>query len=279
MLDVSRLIMGLSKLIRTATTPPSLSPSGSYLAAFNGTHLIIYRTASYRIEKTVPLQSQTGVIKWSHRSTSSQPRILFATDDTIRIWSLQDLSWSATLNNGTGGLGKIANAEFGVSDDEVLVLSDFNSKLTVWNTKTGRTIDIRDPKFPIGGHEYRPNSEILAILTKSAAQDMLTIHAPRSYKVITSAALPTSDAQGLKWSPDGMWIAVWDADTAGLKVFIYTADGNFYRTYTDDDDQGLGVQCIEWSPDSQYLAISGYDNRVMLLSAKTVCWEPHTNSV
>jgi WD40 repeat protein len=235
--------------------------------------LIIYRTASLRIEKAVPLQSQTGIIRWSHRNASSQPRILFATEDTIRIWTLQDLSWSATLNNGTCGLGSIANAEFGTCDDEILVFSEFNAKVTVWNIKTGRTVDIRDPKFPTGGHEYRPNSEVLAILTKSAVQDTLTIHAPRSYRVIKAAALPTSDAQGLKWSPDGMWIAVWDTDTAGQKVFVYTADGNLYRTHTGDDDQGLGVQCIEWSPDSRYLAISGYDHKVTLLSAKTVSWK------
>jgi WD40 repeat protein len=214
-----------------------------------------------------------GIIRWSNRNASSQPRILFATEDTIRIWNLQDLSWSATLKNGTCGLGRIANAEFGTCDDEILVFSEFNAKLTVWNIKTGRTIDIRDPKFPTSGHEYRPNSEVLAILTKSAVQDTLTIHAPRSYRVIQAAALPTSDAQGLKWSPDGMWIAVWDTDTAGQKVFIYTADGNLYRTHTGDDDQGLGVQCIEWSPDSRYLAISGYDHKVTLLSAKTVSWK------
>jgi WD40 repeat protein len=170
-------------------------------------------------------------------------------------------------------MGRIANAEFGFCDDEVLVFSDFGSKVTVWNVKTGRTIEIRDPKCGSGSHEYRPNSEIFAILTRTAAQDTLTIHAPRSYKAIKAAALPTSDAQGLKWSPDGMWIAIWDTDTAGQKVFIYTADGNLYRTHTGDEDQG-GLQCIEWSPDSRYLAISGYDHRVTLLSTRTVRREP-----
>jgi WD40 repeat protein len=238
--------------------------------------MVIYRIPSLKLARTVLQQSQTAIIRWSHpnfRTPSRLPRLLFASDDTVHIWSLQDRSWSATVNNGTYGMGRITNAEFGVCDDEVLVFSDFGSKVTVWNVNTGRTIEIRDPKFPFHGHEYRPNSEVFAILTRSAAQDVLTIHAPRSYKVIRATALPTTDAQGLKWSPDGMWIAIWDTESVGQKVFIYTADGNLYRSHIGDDDQGiggLGVQCIEWSPDSRYLAIGGSEHRVTLLSTKTV---------
>jgi hypothetical protein len=58
------------------------------------------------------------------------------------------------------------------------------------------------------------------------------------------------DAQGLKWSPDGRWLAVWDSASSGYKVFIYTPDGHLYRTYTGTENgfNGLGVKIIEWSP-------------------------------
>ena len=45
-------------------------------------------------------------------------------DEHVRVWDLLDEVWTATIKNGSGGMGKIAHAEFGRTKDEVLVLSD-----------------------------------------------------------------------------------------------------------------------------------------------------------
>uniref|UniRef100_A0A093UVV6 WD repeat-containing protein WRAP73 n=1 Tax=Talaromyces marneffei PM1 TaxID=1077442 RepID=A0A093UVV6_TALMA len=83
----------------------------------------------------------------------------------------------------------------------------------------------------------------------------------------------------LKWSPDGRWIAIWDAASSGTKVLIYTADGQHFRTYTGRDDaentHDLGVKCIEWAPlkprqqNSEVLAVGKYDGTVDLLNTRT----------
>jgi WD40 repeat protein len=108
----------------------------------------------------------------------------------------------------------------------------------------------------------------------------LTIHEPRSYELIGREVLPTVDAQGLKWSPDGQWIAVWDAASAGTKVLIFTADGQLFRAYTgpsgSDESLDLGVKVIEWSPvsphgnQSEVLAVGKVDGTVDLLQSRTV---------
>jgi len=200
-------------------------------------------------------------------------RILLADEDTIRVWDIRDTEWSATINNAGGSIGKPANIEYGRDDDEVLIFYDFGIKVKIWSLSTSRSVEIRDPKLTAKGHGYRPRTGHFALLTRPAAHDIITLHAPRSYKLIDSFTVATVDAQGLKWSPDGRWLAVWDSASSGYKVFIYTPDGHLYRTYTGDRENGfngLGVKIIEWSPQGKYLAIGGHDNRITLLSTTTV---------
>lgn len=73
---------------------------------------------------------------------------------------------------------------------------------------------------------------------------------------------------------------MWDAASTGTKVFIYTADGQLFRTYTGPPDSDpvfdLGVKGIEWSPvdgrngTSEFLAVARVDGNVDLLKSKTV---------
>jgi len=76
------------------------------------------------------------------------------------------------------------------------------------------------------------------------------------------------DAQGLKWSPCGRWIAVWDSAASGYKVLIYTADGHLFRT-REKACEGLGIKTVEWSPASEFLVVGSYDGRISFLSTYT----------
>jgi WD40 repeat protein len=198
-------------------------------------------------------------------------------------------------------MGKNVHAEFGRTEDEVVVFSDFASKATVWCLRTGRTVEIRDPKFSGKdgrGWGYRPSAEekaperggMLAILCRSAGQDILLLLAPKTYDVVRKVELPTVDAAGLKWSRDGRWIAVWDAASSGYHLHIYTADGHLYRTMcretSDDLDrwgvEGLGIKSVEWVPGNQYLGVGGWDRRVRILSTRTfslVVFLDHTTEI
>ena len=195
----------------------------------------------------------------------------------MRVWDLDDHDWSASIDNGSGGLGPISSVEFGGDDSEVLVFSSFGAQVTCWSLWTGRSVEIKDPKFIAKGHgrSRLGRSGIFALLSRPAAQDIVSLHVAESYDVMKSFSLPTVDVQGLKWSPDGRWFTVWDTPSTGFKVFIYTADGHLYRCYTgdyfDDDLMGLGVKSIEWSPSGDFLAVGGYENTVILLSTRTVC--------
>lgn len=185
-------------------------------------------------------------------------------------------------------MGKNVHVEFGSTEDEVVVFSDFASKATVWCLKSGRAVEIRDPKFPGvdgKGWGYRPVAEgrergrpsVMAVLCRNAGYDVMMLLAPRTYAVLKKVELPTVDAAGLKWSRDGRWIAVWDAASSGYHVHIYTADGHLYRSLSRESNEemdkwgieGLGVKSIEWVPGNEWLAVGGWDRRVRILSTRT----------
>ncbi|PSN74189.1 WD40 repeat-like protein [Corynespora cassiicola Philippines] len=293
-----------------ASSPSVASPCGSRIACLSSTRLQIRCLTTFDIIRSIALPPahdlRTSRIAWSPPTPSiygtvtpprrtppaRSNRILVADDETTRVYDLRNEKWSAVISNGSGGMGKNVHAEFGRTENEALVWSDFASVVKVWCLKTGRTVEIRDPKF-IGresrGWGYRPfeDSEegrgtegkgtVMAILCRSAGQDILLLLAPKTYKTLSRIELPTVDAQGLRWSRDGRWLAIWDAASCGYRLCIYTADGHLYRTITreasemtnDWDVEGLGIKSIEWVPGNAWLAVGGWDRRVRILSTRT----------
>ncbi|KAL2356935.1 hypothetical protein BJ546DRAFT_1058556 [Cryomyces antarcticus] len=258
------------------------SPNGVYIASLTASRFLIRKTTTHDILRSWPLPSEHNtrniLLRWSAGST----RVVLADSDNTRVYDLRDTRWLAHINNGSGGMGKIVNAEFGGTRNEVLLFSEFGARVTVWNVDSGRSVEIRDPKFTKQGRgwDYRPVSScgssgnsMFALLSRAGAQDVVTLHAPATYQVLKTTVLPTVDAQGLKWSPDGKWFAVWEAASAGYSILIYTADGHVYRTYSGEgveaDVQGLGIKSVEWSPRGDFLAVGGCDYRVTLLSTRT----------
>lgn len=210
----------------------------------------------------------------------SHQRLLCATNGRMSVWQLNSLEWHADIENIEPSVTAV---DFGANDDEAILFHAWSSKVTIFNLETASSLVIKSPKFcspSSQGHGYRPQTKQLAILLKPEAIDLLTIHEAYSYETISKVNLPTVDAQGLKWSPDGRWIAIWDAASNGTMVVIYTADGQHFRTFTGRKDMenthDLGVKCIEWAPfkirqqSSDILAIGKYDGTVDLLNTRTV---------
>lgn len=303
------------------------SPTASHVAHLAGSRLQIRSLTTFEIIRNIALPSaqdlRNSTIAWSPpthlpaptpSSTATPPRrsrnrapqlvshrFLIADDDTVRVYDLRDEKWNAVVSNGSGSMGKNVHVEFGLDEREVLIWSAFQSRLVRWCLKTGRSVEIRDPKFEgkVGkGWGYRPRGEdngctasnnekgsrngnptgnVMAILCRSSGQDILLLLAPPSYTILKRVELPTTDAQGLKWSRDGRWLAIWDSAATGYFLHIYTADGHLYRTLTREPSvdlnewgvEGLGIKSVEWVPGNEWLAVGGWDRRVRILSTRT----------
>lgn len=263
----------------------SLSDDGLFATHVNAKDLVVYSgLASEHKEVQTARIKEAGVKSLKFCPTrnptrsSKERRLLSANESRISVWQLDELQLFAEVENLEPGT---LNIEFGADETEILVFHAWNTKMTIHSLDTGHSSMIKSPKSAHHhGFGYRPQTKHFAILLKPETADLLTIHEPQSYDLINRVVLSTIDAQGLKWSPDGRWIAVWDAASSGTKVLIFTADGQLFRTYTGpsevDDSFDLGVKYIEWSPvgkggTSDTLAVGKVNGNVDLLRTKTVC--------
>ncbi len=264
------------------------SPNGTLIATVHQSRLILRSSTTGDICQNFQLPQdfpeKCRYVRWykgySFKTTVPEiqhkgktERVLLANDDTVLIYSAKDAQWKAEITGASSNLGSIANIDFGYTPDEVLVFSDFRVKVTIWSLITNRGVEIRDPKTIVNGYDYRLQSGHLAVLTRAAAHDTVMLLDPGSYDLSKNFDLPTVEAQGLKWSTDGRWLAIWDAASSGYKVLIYTADGHLFKTYMGGQDAhniGLGVKSLSWGPTAGLLAIGDYNGHVTLLNTNTV---------
>jgi hypothetical protein len=169
---------------------------------------------------------------------------------------------------------------FGASDDEVCVFSEFGLKLSIFNLSTSRSVDINAPKFYNPGVaakalSYRPKTLNLALLTRNAGKDIISVHAKDTLDVTRSWYPDTVDAQGLAWSPDGRWLAVWESPSQGHRMLIYAADGYLYKTWngpipvTEEDmalSLGPGIKIYDWNKNGTLVAVGDFSTRVTVLT-------------
>ncbi|PWY89981.1 YVTN repeat-like/Quino protein amine dehydrogenase [Aspergillus heteromorphus CBS 117.55] len=278
---------GVSNLI-------SLAEDGDYAVQLSGKDLIIHLDPASPEFKEVQIiklkENGSKFLKFSRSkpvlpsSTHSYAgvrspgrRVLCANESRVGIWQLDPLQRHAEIESIEPGATYV---DFGGDENEIIFFHAWNTKITVFALDSGRSQIIRSPKFSsYNGFGYRPKTRQLAVLLKPDATDLLTVHEFRSYELIGRATLPTIDAQGLKWSPDGRWIAVWDAASAGTRVLVYTADGQLFRAYSGppglDKSLDLGVRGIEWGPVtgqrgvSELLAVGKIDGTVDVLKTTT----------
>ncbi|KAI9893305.1 MAG: hypothetical protein M1814_000435 [Vezdaea aestivalis] len=209
--------------------------------------------------------------KATRTAPSSHPRVLLADEETIQVWDVEDVSFSATISKA-GDEVKAVNVDFGASSDEIVTWSDCNLRVSIWRLSTGSCVKIRDPKFSNQGYGWRPKSLHFALLARTGAQDLISVHSPVTYALVNTITPVSSDLQGLRWSPDGKWLVSWDSPSRGLNLQIYTADGHLYRNILHSETlgpQGLGIKTADWSVSGDYIVLGQFTNKVSLLSNMT----------
>ncbi|EME47246.1 hypothetical protein DOTSEDRAFT_69256 [Dothistroma septosporum NZE10] len=209
-------------------------------------------------------------LKWSADSN----QLLVTYDHGVHVIDTKVLEERVWLKNGTGGLGRVAAADF-IGTDHLLVISEFG-KAKLWHMNSAKALDLPDSKTTCDGSAWssRPGKTspgLFALLSRNGADDNLALHFPSINTASATIKLSTVDAQSLCWSPDGIWLAVVDLPTASPDLHIYTPDGHLFRSYPEGKDleDGLGVKFITWSADGRCLALAKYDGKVELLNTKT----------
>jgi WD40 repeat protein len=253
------------------------SVSGQYIAALHSRNCIrVYAThAPDRRFSDISIRIQlkdVTALKWNHDDS----RIAVLSAKFIEVINLDDASNRVRIDNGSGGLGRFSDADF-VGREQLLVIWEFG-KAKIWDLSTGRGWELGDVKGCCDGSRWqmRPNAkssvEVLAMLSRAGADDVLTFSYLAAQKQLVSVKLPTADTQSISWSPDGRWLAVLDVPTSAPCVHFFTPDGHLYRSYPpvkDGNTVDLAVKAVVWARNAQLLALTKFDGRIILLNTRT----------
>jgi WD40 repeat protein len=217
-------------------------------------------------------------LAWSPNSK----RILVSRADQVRVYNVEDATLHAVVRNAGSGGGKPTFIHFGATDNEVVVFSAFGMKLSVFDLTSSKAVEIANPKFyhPLSAaksYAFNSRSAHMAVLTRSAGRDALSIHEPHTREVTRSWFPETVDAAGLLWTPDGQWILIWESPAHGHRLLLHTPDGQLFRTLDSsrlciDVDGSLqpGIRACLTSFDGRRCMVGDHSRSVTVLD--TVNW-------
>ncbi|CAH0026766.1 unnamed protein product [Clonostachys rhizophaga] len=269
--------MHYSRLIKSSTHCRA-SPDGQLIATLEGSSIRIRSVKTLRslnVSK-LPLELSSPIIHliWGPSST----RILAASADHIAVLSVTDSACHASIANPLAGQGKPSYIQFGANDSELILFAPFGLKVLLFNLLTSKAVEIPSPKFHLPGSvkrgfSIRTGSGHLALLTRSAGKDVVSIHHPDTRQLERSWYPATLDAQAVVWSPDGSWLLLWDSPAQGRRILLYTPDGQLFRNLggadkVDDEAARLnvGIKLCHFSPDSRLCAFCDHTRKVTVLN-------------
>ncbi|KAI1180378.1 hypothetical protein F4777DRAFT_530000 [Nemania sp. FL0916] len=260
------------------------SPDGKYIASLFPSSIAIRSVASLAIVRTIKaaFDLSGGVVNFAWSPSSS--RILVAIGDRFHVFSAPDGDFHGNVQIPQPLATKAASVSFGATDDEVCVFSSVGVKLTIVNIASSKIVEISNPKFfnaasASRGCSFRPTTYHLALLTRTAGRDIISIHSAVTREIQQSWCPETVDALGLEWTPDGRWLVVWDSPAHGTRVLFCTHDGHVFKDWRGDqphyslddmDKYGPGIKILTFSPDGRYTAVADGSARISILNSRLV---------
>ncbi|KAL8373610.1 hypothetical protein RB599_000714 [Gaeumannomyces hyphopodioides] len=263
------------------------SPDGELVATLTSPSGIgIRRVRSLQLANVIKLPRDLSPPFLGFGWSPSSRRLLVASTDQLHVFSALDAAFHAVVRNPLAPGLKLGFVDFGASDAEVCITSSLGLKLSVFDLAASRTVEIANPKFYSAStaartFSFRPRTHHLAVLTRTNARDLVSVHHPRTRDMQQSWNVETTDAGGLSWSPDGRWLVVWEAPAHGHKVLFYTPDGQLFKCWggpqagldaatRDCLSLGAGVRLLQFAADSSRMALADFSRTVYLLDMTTV---------
>lgn len=246
--------------------------------------IVVRSVASLGIIRTIKLASDVACGVTNFMWSPSSTRVLVVVADRFHVFSAPSGDFHAFVRIPQPLASKPAFVSFGATDHEVCIFSPFGIKLSVVNLGSSKAVEINNPKFfnavsASKGYSFRPGTRHLALLTRTAGRDMVSIHSADTREIQRSWYPETVDAQGLAWTPDGRWLVVWDSPAHGTRVLFCTHDGHVFKNWhgdvphsaLDDMDQyGPGVKTLAFSPNGRYTAVADGPGHISILNDRLV---------
>ncbi|KAF9022969.1 YVTN repeat-like/Quino protein amine dehydrogenase [Hymenopellis radicata] len=273
--------MDFTEIYKQSGSLVSFSPGGHFILTAIEDRLVIRRTDSCQIARTVLidaspsptnsfLQKTTVKTRISHASWSSDSEYFLAAcapKGAVHVYKLQDERWYARIDAGAEGLVK---AEWSPDGRYILCFSEWGLRVTIWSLIDGRATYIQFPLHPDKGYTFRADGRYFLLAERHKSKDTLGIYdAHESYQLARHFPLPTSSLASLTLSPNGHHLAVWEG-ALEYKIYILSLIGDVVASFSPEPDPGLGIRTVSWHPSGSFLLVGGWDDKIHILS--TASW-------
>ena len=184
------------------------------------------------------------------------------------MWSIEQPEWKCKIDGGVAGL---IWCWWSPDSRHLLTMADFQLHITLWSLTDKSVSLIKHPKLRSNGLDFSPDGLFMALAETRDCKDHVSIFNCQKWSLEQNFAVETNDLDGIKWSPNGSMLCVWDS-CEFYNLLIYGMDGHClisYSPYKERWEFGLGIKSVSWSPSSQFLAIGSFDEKVRLLNSLT----------
>jgi WD40 repeat protein len=135
------------------------------------------------------------------------------------VKSIDDPEWSCKIDEGVCGL---SYARWTPDSRQVITITEFNLRLTVWSLTDKNVSYIKNPKFADKGLSFTSNGKFMALAERENCKDFIGIYYCGDWKLMNHFQVETVDLAGLAWSKDDTSIVCWD-NVIECRVLIYSA--------------------------------------------------------
>ena len=251
--------MNFSETFKQSQQLCTYSPDGAYLATCNSYKVVVRATDTLQILRLYTCLDAVQDVEWS--SDSSFILSSMYKRGIVQVWSMDNPEWTCKIDEGSAGL---IHARWSPDGRHVLTTATFHLRLTVWSLVNKSISYIRYTKNTRDCLDFSADGKYLAVGECRKTKDYVSVYMVSSWELVRLFETDTEELSGLKWSPDGRVLCVWE-HCLWYKILIYTMDGRLLSSFKPYE-WALGVKSVEWSPTSQFLAVGSYDQKVRMLN-------------
>ncbi|KAK9835213.1 hypothetical protein WJX81_006183 [Elliptochloris bilobata] len=180
--------MDFSETFPFSGPPPALSPDGQFVAAAEGYRLVIRSVDTLEAVQLFSCLDRIKRVEFCCRSEY----ILCALEKrpVVQVWCLADAKWQCTVEEGAAG---VQHACWAPDGQHILVVADFQIRLTVWSLVTKLCIHLPGPKLGPGGLAFSPDGSMLALAERHNCKDFISLFACDDWRPLAHMAVGSND--------------------------------------------------------------------------------------
>jgi len=175
------------------------------------------------------------------------------------VKSIEDTEWNCKIDEGIAGL---MYARWVPDSRQIITVSDFQLRLTIWSLVDESVSYIKNPKHHDKGISFTSNGKFMALAERNDCKDYIGIYYCGDWKLMNHFEIGTTDLADLTWAKDDTAIIAWD-NPIECRLLVYSATQGLLAQHIPYEN-ALGFRSVNFSPSGQLLAAGSYDQKVRI---------------